>query len=85
MRDFKLYKIKDKKIISGVCAGLADIIGIDVSIIRLLFVIFALATASSGALIYLVLALIVPDITQIEEEQPKSERDKKNSNSIFDE
>ena len=35
----KLIRMEDKKMIGGVCAGFADYLDIDISLIRLLFVI----------------------------------------------
>jgi phage shock protein C len=41
----KLYRsIKDKKI-AGICGGLSELINVDPTIIRLLFILFALLTA----------------------------------------
>ena len=43
----------------GVCSGLANYFGIDPLLVRLLFVVGALAGLGSFVLIYLVLALVV--------------------------
>ena len=50
----------DKKIL-GVCGGLADYFGIDPSMMRLLYVILCLASFGAGLVLYLLLAIIVPD------------------------
>ena len=50
---------KDKKIF-GVCGGLGDYFGIDPTIIRILFLL-AVIGFGSGLLIYLVLALVMPE------------------------
>ncbi len=57
MTKLTLNKI-DKKFM-GVCAGLADWSEIDVSMIRILFVISALVGFGSPILIYLLLAFIL--------------------------
>ena len=49
---------RDRKI-AGVCGGLAEFSGIDATIIRILFVILALA-GGPGLLVYLALWLILP-------------------------
>lgn len=49
----------ERKIL-GVCAWLADKFEIDVSILRLVFVIAAILGVGSPVLIYLILALIRP-------------------------
>lgn len=49
-----------KKIIFGVCSGIAKSLGIDTTIVRLLFIILALLGFGMPIIIYLVLALIMP-------------------------
>ena len=56
----KLYKIKKKGKITGVCAGLSELTKIDVTIIRVL--VFLLCWFyGTGLLIYILLALLLPD------------------------
>ncbi len=56
----KLYKnMKDKKL-AGVCAGIAEFLKIDVSIIRILWVVLCLM-GSLGVWLYLACALILPE------------------------
>ena len=47
------------KILCGVCGGLGEFLGIDPTIIRLIWVVLAFA-AGSGLLIYLLAAVIIP-------------------------
>lgn len=49
---------RDRKL-AGVCGGLAEFSGIDATVIRILFVILALA-GGPGLLVYLALWLILP-------------------------
>ena len=56
----RLYRSRTDRVIGGVCGGLAQFFSIDVTIIRLLFVIAALFGGSS-LLVYLVMLLIVPE------------------------
>ncbi len=62
----RLYRIAEKKMIAGVCTGLAAYFGVDVVWIRLLFVLLALLTGG-GLLIYLALLFIVPRAETAEE------------------
>jgi phage shock protein C len=55
----KLYRSRADSMLGGVCGGLAAYFGADVTLIRLLFVIFAIATGV-GILAYLILWLVVP-------------------------
>jgi phage shock protein PspC (stress-responsive transcriptional regulator) len=48
--------------ISGVCMGLAEYMHIDVTFIRILFVLFALVTSGWGIIAYAVLMFVVPRV-----------------------
>ena len=56
----KLYRNKQHEKIAGVCAGLADYLNIDVTIIRLIWVFFAL-WVGSGVRAYIACALVIPE------------------------
>lgn len=57
----KLYRKKDKKLL-GVCAGLADYFGVDVTIIRLIWVVISVVSGFvPGIIAYVVVALVVPE------------------------
>jgi phage shock protein PspC (stress-responsive transcriptional regulator) len=55
----RLTKSNDRKI-AGVCGGLAEYFDVDPSLVRLLFVVFALA-GGPGLLVYLVMAIVMPN------------------------
>lgn len=59
----KFYKSKDGAIISGVCSGLSESLKIDVTFIRILFVLFTFM--GIGVFIYIILALVLPNKTMI--------------------
>jgi phage shock protein PspC (stress-responsive transcriptional regulator) len=53
--------------IAGVCAGLGEYLGIDPTIVRLL-VVLAFFTGFGGiALVYLVMAIVVPEQTSVQQ------------------
>lgn len=56
----KLYKNLKEKKLAGVCAGLADYLKMDVSIVRILVVVLCLC-GSLGLWLYLACALILPE------------------------
>ncbi|HVZ19598.1 MAG TPA: PspC domain-containing protein [Vicinamibacterales bacterium] len=58
----RLYQIREGAMISGVCVGLSEFLRIDVTLIRILFVVFALASAGWGLLVYGVLMFVVPHV-----------------------
>ncbi len=53
-----LVRPRQGKIIAGVCAGLATRFGLSVTLIRVVFVIFAVTGA--GELVYLLLWVLIP-------------------------
>jgi phage shock protein C len=55
----RLYRSDTDKIIFGVCGGLGEYMEIDPLIIRIIFIALTLA-GGSGILIYLVLAILIP-------------------------
>ena len=59
MNNKRLIRSRDDRMLFGVCAGLAQYLGIDPVIVRLLAVLLTLWNGV-GLLIYLVLAIIVP-------------------------
>jgi phage shock protein C len=56
----KLYRVKDKEVFGGVCAGLAEYFNIDVVLVRVIFVLLALF-GGGGVLIYIILWIAVPN------------------------
>ena len=56
----RLYKGRDKKLF-GVCSGLGEYFDIDPTIVRVIF-LFAFLAFGSGLLIYLILAIVMPDV-----------------------
>lgn len=56
----KLCKSRDR-IFAGVCGGLAEYFGMDVTLVRIIYVLLTIFTAFSGAIIYLILWLLMPE------------------------
>lgn len=54
----KLYK-SNNRMICGVCAGLAEYLGIDPTIVRLIWA--ALGLTGTGILLYIIAALVMPE------------------------
>ncbi|MFA5070584.1 MAG: PspC domain-containing protein [Patescibacteria group bacterium] len=57
--DKKLYRSNKDKIIAGVCAGLAEYFDLDVTLVRIIFVVIVLA-GGAGVLAYVILWIVVP-------------------------
>ena len=56
----KLYRSKTKKVIAGVCGGLEDYTGVDVTIWRLIFLLLLLPGGVPGPLVYIIMWVVVP-------------------------
>lgn len=55
----RLYRLREDRILAGVCSGLGDYFNIDPVIFRLGFVLITLGWGS-GILLYLIMWLIIP-------------------------
>lgn len=56
----KLYRTTNGKMIAGVCGGVGEYLNIDPTVIRLLWVLFAIF-GGGGILAYIIAALIIPE------------------------
>ena len=55
----KFYRSRQERIIFGVCGGLSEYFNVDVSIIRVIFILLAIA-GSLGFWLYLFLTIVAP-------------------------
>jgi phage shock protein PspC (stress-responsive transcriptional regulator) len=63
----RLYRIPEGAMVAGVCNGLATYFQLDVTIVRIGFVVLALLTKGVGILIYVVMMFVVPEANTPEE------------------
>lgn len=56
----RLTKSNDK-MISGVCAGIGEYLGVDPTVVRLLWVLFSMM-GGAGLLAYIIAAIIIPEV-----------------------
>ncbi len=59
MKENRLYRIVNGRVIGGVAGGLAEFFGIDPTIIRIIFILLTIM-GGGGLLIYIVLWIVVP-------------------------
>ena len=60
--DRPLRRTRDERVVAGVCGGLAEWLGWDVTLVRLLYVaVSVLSTAFPGILVYIVLWILIPE------------------------
>ena len=55
-----LHRSKTNKMVAGVCGGIGELLGIDANIIRLAVLVLAIPFNVLIALLYVVLALLLP-------------------------
>lgn len=60
METKKLYRSDTDKMIAGVCGGLGKYLGIDSTLIRLIFALLLVFGAGSGLLAYVILMIVMP-------------------------
>jgi phage shock protein PspC (stress-responsive transcriptional regulator) len=56
----RLYRNEHNKTIAGVSAGLADYVQIDITVVKLLFVLTTIFLAGTGLLAYIIMWIILP-------------------------
>ena len=56
----RLRRLPERGQISGVCAGLADYFELDVTLVRLIFVVLAIITGGGMIIAYIVMAIVMP-------------------------
>ncbi len=57
----RLYRSATDRKICGVCGGLADYFGLDSTLVRLAFVALAVLGFSTGIILYILAAVVMPD------------------------
>ncbi len=62
----KLTRSISDRMLAGVCAGLATYLGMDPTVIRLIFVLLFFVSGPGVLLAYLVMMIIVPEETKIQ-------------------
>jgi len=56
-----LVRSRDDRMLAGVCAGLADYFGVDVTLVRVIWAVVSVLTSGLGVLAYLAAWAIIPD------------------------
>jgi phage shock protein C len=76
----RLYRSRNERMLAGVCGGIGEYFDIDPTVIRILFVLFALVIGG-GILLYIILLIIMPlkpdssigEVEIVEQESEESE------------
>ncbi|MBR1422919.1 MAG: PspC domain-containing protein [Ruminococcus sp.] len=59
MMQKKLYRIRQGRMIAGVCTGLAQYLDIDVNVVRLLAIL--LGCTGTGLIVYIAACILLPE------------------------
>jgi phage shock protein C len=65
----RLYKSSTNKMLFGVCGGLAEYFNVDPVLMRVAFVVLALANGI-GLLVYIILAIVTPQEESVKDREP---------------
>jgi phage shock protein C len=57
----RLYRSRTKRMIAGVCGGIAEYFNIDETIVRLGVALMTAVTAGGGLVFYFIAAIIMPE------------------------
>lgn len=57
----RLYRSRDERVLAGVAGGLAEYLDVDPSLVRVVWVILALFSGGAFLIVYIVMALVVPE------------------------
>ena len=60
LRKMKLVKSRTNKMLTGVCGGIGELLGIDPTIIRLIWAALSLA-GGTGIILYIIAAVLIPE------------------------
>ena len=67
----KLYRINEGKIFAGICTGFAEYANMDVTVVRVLWIVLSLFGA--GLILYIVLIFVIPMKPENINQQPNQE------------
>ncbi len=82
MNQKRLYRDTENKKIFGVCSGLSDYFDVDVTLIRVIWLILLLC-AGTGLLAYLIMAIVVEPKEVVLAKQAKQKKDVVNDDDPF--
>lgn len=63
----KLRRSSNNKMISGICAGIAEYLGIDPTVVRVVYAALTIFSAGfPGLLLYIILLILIPNENNVE-------------------
>ena len=71
MNNKHLTRSLSDRMLAGICAGLANYMEMDPTVIRLIFVLLFFVTGPGVLLAYLIMAIVIPNETTVQPSQPQ--------------
>jgi len=59
----KLYRLRENRMIAGVCGGIAEYFNIDPTIIRIIWILFGFFTYGTGVIAYIIAIIVIPEVS----------------------
>ena len=56
----------NNRMIAGVCSGIADYFGWDITLVRIVYILATFFTVFSGGIVYLILWVVMPEVKRID-------------------
>ena len=56
----RLYRSRTKRTIAGVCGGIADYLGVDEMLVRIIWLVLS-GAGGPGVVLYIIMVLVVPE------------------------
>lgn len=57
----KLTRSKESRMLCGVCGGLGEYVGIDPTVVRIIWLIASICSAGTGLIAYFIAAVVIPE------------------------
>lgn len=57
----RLTRPRDGRMLGGVCAGIGEYLGIDPTVVRIIYVLLSIGAIGTPIIVYLILCLIIPE------------------------
>ena len=73
MNNKRLTRSLNDRMLAGICAGLANYMEMDPTVIRLIFVLLFFVTGPGVLLAYLIMAIVIPNETTVQPSQPQQQ------------
>lgn len=57
----KMERPRTGRMLAGVCAAIANYLNLDVTVVRIAYVLLTIFTVFSGAIVYFIMMLLIPE------------------------